>query len=114
MAVIEPDYGGLMEYPDEIATRQLWVAALQRAGADPYMGRKLPRLFARAGLRVETRFPDRHELARPERLDLLAEMDLTADERRQVDRIRTQLQAQPEFGVAHLPLWMVLGEKPSG
>ncbi len=87
-AVIEPDYGGLMEHPEGIATRSLWMATLQRAGADPCVGRKLPSLFAAAGLRVETRFPDRYELAQPARLDLLTELPLTADERRQVDRIR--------------------------
>jgi SAM-dependent methyltransferase len=113
LAVIEPDYGGLMEHPEEIATKQFWVAALQRAGADPCIGRKLPSLFAAAGLRVETRFPDRYQLAQPARLDLLRELRLTADERRQIDRIRARLRAQPEIGVAHLPLWMVLGEKPS-
>ncbi|GAG42589.1 unnamed protein product, partial [marine sediment metagenome] len=90
-----------------------WVAALQRAGADPCIGRKLPSLFAAAGLRVETRFPDRYQIAQPARLDLLRELRLTADERRQIDRIRARLRAQPEIGVAHLPLWMVLGEKPS-
>lgn len=111
VAVIEPDYGGLMEYPEEIATKQIWISALQRAGADPYIGRKLPELFGAAGLRVETRFPDRYELAQPARLDLLSELALTTDERSQVDRIAQQL--RPNASVAHLPLWMVLGEKPS-
>ncbi len=31
--LFEPDYGGLMEDPPEIATRDLWLAALARAGA---------------------------------------------------------------------------------
>lgn len=113
LAVIEPDYGGLMEHPEEIATKSLWMAALQRAGADPCVGRKLPGLFATAGLRVETRFPDRYELAQPARLDLLTELPMTEDERRQLDRIRVRLHTDPEIGVAHLPLWMVLGEKPT-
>ena len=113
LAVIEPDYGGLMEYPEEIATRQIWMDGLRRAGADPCVGRKLPMLFASAGLRVETRFPDRYELARPARLDLLAELHLTVDERRQIDGIRDRLDGQHDISVAHLPLWMVLGVKAS-
>ena len=111
VAVIEPDYGGLMEHPEEIATKALWIATLQRAGADPFIGRKLPDLFAAAGLHVETRFPDRYELAQPARLDLLDELRLTEDEQRQVERIRTRLRSNPQGGVGHLPLWMVLGQK---
>lgn len=113
LAVIEPDYGGLMEHPAEIATRDVWMAALQRAGADPGIGRKLPDLFAAAGLRVETRFADRYEPAHPARLDLLAELDLTENQRQQLQRVRGYMQANPTIGVAHLPLWMVLGQKPA-
>jgi SAM-dependent methyltransferase len=113
VVAIEPDYGGLMEYPAEIASKSIWLSALRRAGADPCIGRKLPSLFAEQSLRVETRFPDRYELAQPERLDLLNELPLTADERRHSDRIAQQLQSQRAVAVAHLPLWMVLGEKPS-
>jgi hypothetical protein len=46
-------------------------------------------------------------------LDLLTELGLTAAERRQVDRTGARLNADAEIGVAHLPLWMVLGEKPT-
>ncbi len=113
LAVIEPDYGGLMEHPAEIATRSIWTAALQRVGADPCVGRKLPGFFDHVGFRVEARFPDRYEDAPPDRLDFLAELDLTASEQLQVDRIRTHMVQHPSAGVAHLPLWMVLGEKPS-
>ena len=42
LVAIEPDYGGMMEYPPEIAARDLWITALNRAGADPCIGRKLP------------------------------------------------------------------------
>lgn len=113
LVAIEPDYGGMMEHPSEIATRTLWIAALQRAGANPYIGRELPDLFADAGLRVETRFPDRYQAAAAARLDLLSELRLTNEEQRQVARIRSHLQSHPERGVAYLPLWMVMGEKPS-
>ena len=111
VAVIEPDYGGLMECPEETITRPLWIAALQRAGADPFIGRKLPRWFAAAGLRVETRFPDRYETAEPSRLDFLTELPLSQEETRQVTTIQAWLNANPRQGISHLPLWMVLGEK---
>ncbi len=45
LVAIEPDYGGMIEYPPEIATGDLWIAALSRAGADPCIGRKLPSIL---------------------------------------------------------------------
>ena len=111
VAVIEPDYGGLMESPEETVTQPLWVAALQRAGADPFIGRKLPRLLSAAGLKVETRFPDRYEMAQPSRLDFLTELPLREGEQRQIKSVGEWLDAHPDQGICHLPLWMVLGEK---
>jgi SAM-dependent methyltransferase len=110
LAVIEPDYDGMMEHPEQIATRQIWMAALQRAGADPRIGRKLPGLFEAAGLRVETRFPDRYEAAQPARLDLLSELPLTASQQQSLDQVKKCL-AETRTAIAYLPLWMVLGEK---
>ena len=112
VAVIEPDYGGLMEHPKEIVSQQYWITALQRAGADPYVGRKLPGLLTAEGLEVESRFPDRYEDAEPKRLDLLTELPLNESEVKSVKSIRSNLQSLNEPVVAHLPLWMVLGEKP--
>lgn len=112
LAMIEPDYGGLMEHPEEIVTKQIWIAALRRAGADPCVGRKLPSLCTAASLKVETRFADRYQAAQPARLDLLAELPLTSGERQHVDRIKTRPKTAREHGTAHLPLWMVLAVKP--
>jgi hypothetical protein len=92
----------------------VWVAALQRAGGDPFIGRKLPHLFSAAGLRVETRFPDRYEMAQPARIDFLTELPLSQEERKKMKAIRQWLREHPDEGICHLPLWMVLGEKPSG
>ncbi len=113
VSVIEPDYGGLMEFPEGIVTHPVWISALQRAGADPIVGRQLPGKFADAGLRVETRFADRYETADPRRLDFLTELPLTGQERRHIERIQQWLKRHPGEGTSHLPLWMVLGEKPS-
>jgi SAM-dependent methyltransferase len=112
VSVIEPDYGGLMEFPEGIVTQSVWIAALKRVGADPTVGRKLPGKFAEAGLRVETRFADRYETADPRRLDFLTELPLTGQERRQIEPIDQWLKQHPGEGTSHLPLWMVLGEKP--
>jgi SAM-dependent methyltransferase len=109
LAAIEPDYGGLMEHPETLALQPIWIAALRRAGADPYVGRKLPDALARAGFRVETRFCDRLDPADPQRLAMLRGLPLTDDERARVAQIEAASRAPPL--TAFLPLWLVLGEK---
>jgi SAM-dependent methyltransferase len=56
LALAEPDYGGRIDYPEELAVLGEWQKqSLQQQGADPLMGRKLAGLFHRAGLKaVET------------------------------------------------------------
>ena len=112
VSVIEPDYGGLMEFPEKIVTRPVWIAALERVRADPLVGRKLPGKFADAGLKVETRFADRYETADPCRLDFLTELPLSEQEQQRIEPIQQWLKLHPRAGTSHLPLWMVLGEKP--
>ena len=56
MALAEPDYGGRLDYPDELSTLGEWQnQSLQSQGADPALGRKLASLFHKSGLQsVET------------------------------------------------------------
>jgi SAM-dependent methyltransferase len=47
----EPDYGGRIDFPDELAVLGEWQqAALRRQGADPEIGRRLASIFLKAGL----------------------------------------------------------------
>jgi len=51
MALAEPDYGGRIDYPIELAELgRLQGDALREQGADPYAGRKLSAWFHEAGL----------------------------------------------------------------
>lgn len=51
LALAEPDYGGRIDYPDQLAQLGLWQqAALRDQGADPSTGRKLAAIFQQAGL----------------------------------------------------------------
>lgn len=50
LACAEPDYGGRIDYPEELPLARWQAEALRREGADPFIGRKLPDLFSRAGL----------------------------------------------------------------
>jgi SAM-dependent methyltransferase len=52
LALAEPDYGGRVDYPIELAALGRWQAeSLRKQGADPEMGRKLAGIFAQVGLK---------------------------------------------------------------
>jgi len=111
LVALEPDYGGMIEHPPEIAVGALWLAALERAGADPCVGRKLPALLAAAGFEVRVDLLDRLEPPSPLRFDLLSELPLTEAERAALDRARradASLEGVPR--VAHLPMFLVTAE----
>ncbi len=56
LALAEPDYGGRIDFPDDLVQLGEWqTQALRRQGADPLLGRGLHALMLRAGLhQVET------------------------------------------------------------
>jgi SAM-dependent methyltransferase len=108
LVAIEPDYGGMIEYPPEIATRDLWIAAMTRAGADPYIGRKLPALFHGPEWRVEVDLLDRLMPPSPVRFDLLKELPLSEEEKKQLARIEAVDAALPASSrMVHLPMFIV-------
>lgn len=51
LALAEPDYGGRLDYPDELSRLgQLQTQSLKAQGANPFIGRELNHLFHQAGL----------------------------------------------------------------
>jgi SAM-dependent methyltransferase len=114
LAAIEPDYGGLIEHPPEIAIRQLWLAALARAGADPCVGRKLPAILAAAGFQVHVDLLDRLMPSSPLRFDLLAGLPLTDEENARLRCARQRDAALDDSSrVVHLPMFLILAEVPA-
>jgi SAM-dependent methyltransferase len=112
LLAVEPDYGGMIEYPPHIAARELWLAALARAGADPLIGRKLPGLAAAAGLRVRVDLLERLERPSPARFDLLRGLPLTEAEQGALRRIEAADAACADCDrVVHLPMFLVTAEK---
>lgn len=53
MAMAEPDYGGRIDYPEDITLGPILSRVLQRESAHPRIGRRLKELFVNAGLAVE-------------------------------------------------------------
>ncbi len=114
LVVLEPDYGGMVEYPPEVETRPLWVAGLRRAGADPYVARRLPALLAAQGLRVEVRLFAQLSPPHPARFALLRGLPLTAAERARLAGVEAEAArlTTPWAQVAHLPFFLITAFKP--
>ena len=112
LVAIEPDYGGMIEHPPELATRELWIDALKRAGADPLVGRRLPGLLAGHGFDVTVELMSKLTAPVPQRFDLLRGLPLTGYERKQVDAIKRQAKqlSAPWQQVVHLPFMLVTAE----
>ncbi len=113
LTALEPDFGGLIEHPPETACGELWMAALDRAGADPLIGRKLPGLLERTGFRVHVDLLDRLEPPRSARFRFLRGLPLEPRELRRLERIEaaTGGQAGQWQEVAHLPVFLIAAEK---
>lgn len=113
LVALEPDYGGMIEYPESIATRDVWLAALARAGAEPHVGRRLPGLLEAQGFDVRVSLFDTLSRADPARFRFLRELPLTGEEAERVTR--AERAAQRERGrwsqVAHLPFFLVRAVK---
>lgn len=108
---LEPDYGGMIEHPPAIATRDLWLAALKRAGARPYIGRMLPTLLAVQGFNVRVDLlPELHPPACA-RFDLLRGLPLTRQERTRLQRIEQHdaTLSADWSRIAHLPFLLITG-----
>jgi hypothetical protein len=114
LVAIEPDYGGVVEYPPEIVARDLWLNALTRAGADPCIGRKLPSILRQTDWKVEVDLLDRLMPPSPTRFALLEELPLTDEEKISLSQIKAADAALAESAkVVHLPMFIIIGERMS-
>jgi SAM-dependent methyltransferase len=53
LATTEPDYGGRIDYPEEVALGPLMEESVRRDGGHPRIGRRLRGMFTSAGLEVQ-------------------------------------------------------------
>ena len=113
LLAVEPDYGGLVEHPPELALGALWRAALARAGADPLVGRKLGPWLGAAGFRVRVDLVPTVDDAGSERFELLGELPLEPVERAALARARSAEAALPAAArFVHLPVYWFTATAP--
>jgi len=114
LVALEPDYGGMIEHPPEIAARELWLSALGRAGADPLIGRALPGLLAARGFTVNVGFFESLYAPAMARFDFLRDLPLTVAEALVLETIETEalVRRRPWAQIAHLPFFLVTALKP--
>ncbi|HKZ82366.1 MAG TPA: class I SAM-dependent methyltransferase [Anaerolineae bacterium] len=115
LVALEPDYGGAIEHPPDVAARDVWIAALARAGADPLVGRKLPGLLESRGFSVRVDLLPELLPPEPARFDLLRGLPLTGDERATLKRIEENDASSSGMWthVAHVPFLLVTATKPT-
>ena len=104
VVAIEPDYGGMLEWPEGAGLKEVWISALKRAGADPLVGRKLPGALAREGFDVRVETTSAIQPPATARFGLLRGLPLTPEEEGRVKEF--------EFGVENLAKWEVLVHLP--
>lgn len=110
---VEPDFGGLIEWPSSIALRDLWHASLSRAGADPEVGRKVSPMLSKAGLRTRVDLFNAPSRSDDDRFELLEGLPMTGAEREELRSRRESDRVLPaEEKLVHLPHLFVSGTKP--
>ncbi len=120
LATTEPDYGGRIDFPEDIALGPLMEESLRCEGAHPRIGRRLKALFALAGLEVQTgvipSIWDDNQL-REEFNDewnfifsTLADVADEAELREYEERARRALEAGERL--IFMPMFWALGRKP--
>jgi SAM-dependent methyltransferase len=104
LLAVEPDYGGAVEHPPEIAAAALWEAGLRRAGADPRVGRRLIARLRARGFAVEVDLPPSLPPPDPDRLDLLAGL---VGEQETAPLRAAERALAPDEVVAYVPIFFI-------
>ncbi len=110
---IEPDYGGMIEYPHRISLKNIWISALERGGADAFIGSKLPSILKKYNFKIKIDLIPEISSASSERYDLLRTLDLTEEEKNTIsekEKIEKEI-IKTNYVISHLPFFIISAEK---
>jgi SAM-dependent methyltransferase len=112
LIAIEPDFGGMIEFPPDSSLKGLWMRVLERNGAVSTLGRQLPGLLEDLNFEVTVLLLDRLERPTSDRFEFLVGLKLMPDEIRLLQYAK-QRSAQNEGWrqIAHLPLFLIIAQK---
>ena len=113
LIAFEPDYGGMMEHPEEGGLKDVWNAALRRAGADPIIGRKLPEILEKCGFKTRIDLLPEISGDYPEKWDIMATLPLNESEKkRAAERKNLEKESGKVFRpLVHLPFFIITAQK---
>ncbi|MBM3471654.1 MAG: methyltransferase domain-containing protein [Armatimonadetes bacterium] len=113
LLAIEPDFGGMIEYPPEIALQDVWLRALAACGADPLIGRKLPGMCERTGLEVWTELQGFPQPVGETTTGLLRGLPLTDHDETRVCRAEERLASRSGTWepFVHVPYFLIAATK---
>lgn len=111
LVMIEPDYDGMMEYPPQAASKEIWKEIISQAGGDPMIGRSLDHLCQSNGFTCRTFFLDRYLPPHPGFMDFLKELPATDEQLLRIQEVAAAHKALGCSGMTiHLPIWMVIAQ----
>jgi SAM-dependent methyltransferase len=112
LVILEPDFGGLMEFPAEVALADVWTAALQAVGAHPLIGRQLPAMCHRACLGGQFFLLDRYEPPQAAGFEFLKELPLDGAQTQRLQRATEAFhRLTPLECTVHLPFWLAVVQR---
>ncbi|MEN6345423.1 MAG: methyltransferase domain-containing protein [Armatimonadia bacterium] len=113
LVALEPDYGGMMEYPPSVALREVWIEGLQAAGADALVGRKLPAACEEAGLKPCVELLNMPQPATVQGVGLCLGLPLTEPQRARVQEVMAEIRRARNTWSCflHLPYFLVLATR---
>lgn len=113
LIALEPDYGGMIEHPPDIASRELWISVLQRLGAHPYIGRTLPGLLSQAKFQVRVQLLDNLPPPDLHRFLFLRSLPLLPAEKNHLEQIEKAARQATEAWqqITHLPFFLISATK---
>ena len=113
LVAIEPDYEAMIQWPNDLGLRELWVETLAAAGAHTSAGRALVGTCQRLGFQTQVLFADRLFAWDSASLDFLRPLLKTGHDSRprEAELRRLEERLQEDDCVVHLPLFLVFASK---